>query len=585
MKCKFSFSYFEKMDMFSKRINLYYNGKNKQYSMIGIIFTFIYISIFIFFFIYKFVKMMKKNEIIVYDTYAYSAKPPFIKLSYENFYGGFALEDPFTYDPFIDERIYYPKAYFKKGFRNGTNWMWNVKELEIEQCKIEKFGKNYKDIFKVKPLHNLYCFKEMNETLIGHYIYDNYSLFFISFFPCKNTTENNNHCKPRKDIDFYLDRTFINFNMEDIEIDPQNIYSPTLPRDSDIYTIIGKKIFKEIHVFYQIINIETDLDIFGIENFQRIKKNKFLKYDSMSVMSSLIERDIYATGESFCDVTIKLSDKVLTQKRTYAKFVETLGNIGGFMGVIYSFLKFLSSFSTHILYEISLVNNLFEFDVDKKIIYINSNGRIHSYIKPKIYLPIKRFLSLTKNIKTNKEEKINNIQDKYKNKRKNEIFVNKSSKTNTYEIKFKPKYSSNFKDCKYNSKLFKSELNNKKNYIKNNDKSEEYIFNFDKNYNEEKNKNKENIIKKVELIKNLKFSNLSIYFCFFCVRKRNNVHNILLDEGLRIIAKQLDLVNIFKKLYKEDENKEILGKNDLVIKMSKDCKNKLEQVYNKKFIN
>ena len=91
MKCKFSFSHFEKMDMFSKRINLYYNGKNKQYSMIGIIFTFIYISIFIFFFIYKFVKMMKKKEIIVYDTYAYSAKPPFIELSYDNFYGGFAL--------------------------------------------------------------------------------------------------------------------------------------------------------------------------------------------------------------------------------------------------------------------------------------------------------------------------------------------------------------------------------------------------------------------------------------------------------------------------------------------------------------
>ena len=32
-------------------------------------------------------------------------KPPSIRLSKDNFYGGFALEHPITYDPFIDESI------------------------------------------------------------------------------------------------------------------------------------------------------------------------------------------------------------------------------------------------------------------------------------------------------------------------------------------------------------------------------------------------------------------------------------------------------------------------------------------------
>ena len=73
---------------------------------------------------------------------------------------------------------------------------------------------------------------------------------------------------------------------------------------------------------------------------------------------------------------IKLSDKVLTQKRTYTKLVEILGNIGGFMQVVYSLLRIISSFSTTILYEASLVNNLFNFNLDRKIILINNKKNI-----------------------------------------------------------------------------------------------------------------------------------------------------------------------------------------------------------------
>ena len=76
-------------------------------------------------------------------------------------------------------------------------------------------------------------------------------------------------------------------------------------------------------------------------------------------MSSIIENDIYETGESFCNVTLKLSDKVLKEKRTYTKLVDILGNVGGFMQVIYTFFRVISSFSTNILYQLSLVNDLF----------------------------------------------------------------------------------------------------------------------------------------------------------------------------------------------------------------------------------
>ena len=130
--------------------------------------------------------MLRKIDVIFYDTFIYSAEPPSIKVTNENFYGGFALEDPITYDVFIDEGIYIPKAYFKRAERKGDKFDWQVKELELEPCKLEKFGSIYQNIFKAKNLKNNYCFKDMDFVLEGHFSYDMYSFFLHSIFPlCK----------------------------------------------------------------------------------------------------------------------------------------------------------------------------------------------------------------------------------------------------------------------------------------------------------------------------------------------------------------------------------------------------------------
>ena len=112
-----------------------------------------------------------------------------------------------------------------------------------------------------------------------HYSYDNYSLFFISFFPCINSTENNNHCKPLEVIDYYLKGTFISFQMQDIELTPQNYDFPYLATSKNIYYTISKKLFQEIHTFFQIVNVETNTDIIGFTDFLSFKSEKLLKYD------------------------------------------------------------------------------------------------------------------------------------------------------------------------------------------------------------------------------------------------------------------------------------------------------------------
>ena len=131
-----------------------------------------------------------------------------------------------------------------------------------------------------------------------------------------NTTESSK-CKPIEEIDYYLKNTFINLEWQDIELTPKNFNHPIRGRDVDIFTTVGKRLFREIHVFFQIVKIETDLDFIGLNEYENIKVEDYLKYDEMNVMSNFLETNIYETGEPFCDVTIKLSDNVRYERGEY----------------------------------------------------------------------------------------------------------------------------------------------------------------------------------------------------------------------------------------------------------------------------
>ena len=177
-RSKFACKFLKDLDIFGKNVELFYKGKNKQNTYFGSVLTITYGIIYLGFLLYKLIRMHKKKDITFYDTFTYLDEPPIIDITNENFYGGFALEDPNTYDPFIDETVYIPKAYFKTAKRNGSKWDWNIKDIELERCDINKFGSFYKDKFKNKTLDTLYCFKEVNDQFIGHFSYDYYSFFF-----------------------------------------------------------------------------------------------------------------------------------------------------------------------------------------------------------------------------------------------------------------------------------------------------------------------------------------------------------------------------------------------------------------------
>jgi hypothetical protein len=125
--------------MFGKAPEFYYKGRSKKTTLIGRIFTILFVAVYIAFLIYKLIKMMQRVDVTFYDTYAFKGETPYMNLTNDNFYGGFGLMDE-NGNTFVEETIYYARAFFYAGRKENGNWIWKEKEIGLERCKLEKFG-------------------------------------------------------------------------------------------------------------------------------------------------------------------------------------------------------------------------------------------------------------------------------------------------------------------------------------------------------------------------------------------------------------------------------------------------------------
>ena len=552
-KCKSFSKVLESLDIFGKEIDIYYKGKSRRTSIIGFIFTFLYISVYLAFFIYKLILMFKRAEVTFYDTYAFTGEPPKIKLTPDKFYGGFALGNPYTLETFVDDTIYTVSAIYMDGQKIDGKWVFVPTPLNIETCKIERFGEKYRDIFKKKNIEKMHCVPFLNHTLRGHLTYDVYSYYLVKFIPCINSTLNNNHCKSLDVIKKYLTQTFMTFKMEDVDLTPQNYHEPIILRGKEVSANVGKNLFQDIHSFFQVVNIETDEDLIGFEAFSSIKKEQYIKYDQSIILSNLKSSNLNQNmwNDSIVDVTIALSEQELTQKRTYPKLIVVLGDVGGFMEVFFSLFKILAMFLTEALYNASLVNHLFRFNLSKKSILVKSKNL-------KTELSKSKTLNIYSSKLTGKKSDINDMlngNEDFSKETNNklisrEIIINRSKKRNS-------KKNISFKQDKAIKK--QEELKNNKIIAK----VENYdLFNIKKNNQREKETilHNETLVYNNDIIDKLVINKFYSYFCF--CRKKMPLHNVLLKEGMKIIIENLDVQNLFKAVYKKEEIKEAIEMSD-----------------------
>ena len=204
---------------------------------------------------------------------------------------------------------------------------------------------------------------------------------------------------------------------------------------------------------------------------------------------------------------------------------------------------------TDVLYDISLVNNLFSFNIDKKVIIIKnlknketeniSSGKNEQEKNSIIKLPTSNLSSSKRTLNINmskdlisKDPTQNNIINR--NKMTKESSISRNIKIpNRRSYKIKPRYNKNSIISNFNTyessevkrinivgKNFKQE-SNKKIYNNNNTNSNDYNIN---NLNitdvKERNTETEKDIKQDKIIEKIRFKILYLYFCFLCLRKK-----------------------------------------------------------------
>ena len=571
-RCKLECEIISKFDLFGKEPEFFYKGNSQKTSYFGKILSVVYIALYICFFVFKLIRMINKVDLDFYETYAFTGIPS-VSLNNQNFYAGFSLGG------IIDKQIYYPvMQYWVETRTNGVKNPPNIKNIELEVCQLSKFGKKYQKLFKDKPLQNFYCIKNIEEDLIGYGSLDTFSYYYIMIYPCIGTHPDGTPCKPIEDVTAFFQKTFLEFSVQDIELTPKDYDNPSEPLTKDITTPVFQGLYQSIFGYFQIVNMETNLDILGFEAFSKYKHEKFLKYDESWIIASPSPH-ISGLNPSYpvCDVMIQLSAKVVTIKRDNTKLIDVLGDVGGVMEVLWSLFNFISIFITNLLYDIDIVNNLFSFDLDKKKVLIknlkkDNNNNILYEKKDICNQEIKSNRVATTNTINLNENEINPIIE---NEPKIEIKKNKRriyKKFNKLNLKKKPIIKEDINKNKNVEMQFlnQNQRSDKINEINNNKTilSNSRILSIEEEY-------KKSIEDKRNIMDNIYINHFCVIFAFCCIRKRKNINCYLLEEGLEIIKERLDVLNIFKKLYYDEKIQEMLKDKQKDIDMTEICKQKL----------
>ena len=393
------------IDIFARRISLFYNKNEKIGSNFGLILTILYILSSIFIFIFFFIIIYQKRDFHVSDSIIDSQTIPSFTLNASNlFFFIIGITDK-NNTRFIDESIYRISAIYINQYKDSKGNILNkeIKNLQVEKCQKEKYNNT---ILNQNELNNFYCIENLDIDLIGAKNYKNFSFIEIQIYQCINNSDNSSICKPQEIIDDTLENGHFIIQLKNIELKPNDYNYPIQPTIQEYFSSISKYFYKNIIFLYKITNVETYTGIF----YEKNNVVEDLKLDDT-------KEDIYYMNNKekiISKINIRLSSGIHIQKRTYKNIFDVLAVTGGYMNILYYFFYLMSFIYNKFKFEKIIVNNLVNMDLkyEKKIppkinlkrnstIFLNNyykdldkksgkeNNKMNNYQTEKNYLPIK----------------------------------------------------------------------------------------------------------------------------------------------------------------------------------------------------
>ena len=579
---KFAFlKIFKEIDLFGKEPDIYYKGKQKKTTWMGRFYTWIYIFVYLLFFIYKLIRMFKRIEVSFFETTSSTGSLPKIHLNKDKFTYGFALSDG-NNNPIIDETLYYPEAYFR-GKKTINDKIINIYEkLDFEQCSINDIGEKFRKYTTPFNISGFYCFKNFDVELEGYSSAPNYTYILLFLKRCRDKSRDGRPCQNDSVINSLFTKNGLLVFSEDFELTPYDYENPvkgkfnvnTCPiRTDQLQTLIG---------YYQLTNIKTEQNLFGFDFFSNIKEDNYIIYNSNLIMESEAPpgiQDIFITD-------LMMKENILTMHREYTQLIDVLGDVGGLMEVIESIFGVICILVVDILYDKTMVNNLFSFNLNSQTLKIKSN-LVHRKLDKNIE---KNIINKNREENNNNEDNKNNIEEySSENNHSNRRFI-KNIRTIMLEpdkkklqLKRDIKYDKNFSVNINNNgktKISKKDTINVQKKIMSSNNKINYQYDDIKIYYNERQVT-EKISKQKGVIKKIQTNIFCIYCCFCFIRKRKNFGNTLFNEAMNLITNKLDIYNMFRNFYFIDDLKEKMNYEYQDMEMSTECKNKLKDVSNK----
>ena len=280
-----------------------------------------------------------------------------------------------------------------------------------------------------------------------------------------------------------------------------------------------------------------------------------------------------------------MTEKIKTIQRTYTQLIDVLGDVGGLMEVMESVLGVICLFVADILYDKTMVNNLFSFNVDDYIVKIKTKTKENdsiNKIKNEENINEDNFDKKTIDISKKSLGKVINDNSVYSKKDSIKPKTNARKKSLNENISYSNINSTGRKSLfKRNTiKIQKSVLFPQSKTMKENNKEIELKINNIEIYENGKDIEDKQIYQK-KFIKKLSTNMFCTYFCFCCSRKRENFGNVLLDEAMNIITEKLDIYNIFRNMYYIDDVKKKTNYEYEDFEITDDCKEKLKKISHK----
>ena len=338
----FIFNVLKNFDIYGFKFPLRYKQETEYSTICGIIFSLMSISLISTISFFYILEIINKSNFTLVTNYIYSENNIEINFSdYPFMFGLYNYEKPIEIDNSyvtfrLDRNIYTPTK---------DNSGYSILErtsipIEIEKCTLNSFN-NYTTLFEQYEYNINLCVKpNQNLTIKGRHgdQVKGYEVLELHLIRCENSTSNSNICKSSKEIDDYLENSFIALFYISQNANHFNVKNPiTTGLNSDTFSITLKHV-KRYYYFFDKAIYNTDNGLMLNEN----KKFDLFQYHHTHFDFVEKETQNYYSDKTLLEINFSCHDLKTEYIRSYIKLQDVLSNIGGIFDIISTIFAFIS---------------------------------------------------------------------------------------------------------------------------------------------------------------------------------------------------------------------------------------------------